>query len=375
MGMAASQARLLSLTARLTDLEYSAQRISNSRVELATNSEEVSQKYADALDAKKLTIRTGFSNGNEVYQDMSYSLLTGPSTVLNAQYGLSDSLGRLLVTKDMESKFKASATLEDFLAANGANVSVTGFPAGKTQADYQSDIAAQSAAQADYNIASGDTKTKKALLDSIGQQSVQDYGVNIQNGDKVIPFDYATPNFNANATPAQITQYANAYEHWDTAKTTEAEKLATLTGAKKALEGYTFTSADDGSYYTNIYNRMQQGFVSMEDEKSTIKDPEWIYNQMNSGNLHLEGADKKTGEWKTSSWQTNTDLIEKDDDQGLAIIKAKFDVQIEKIQNADKELELDLKRIDTEHSALQTEAETIVKVINKNIERSFKTFG
>ena len=45
------------------------------------------------------------------------------------------------------------------------------------------------------------------------------------------------------------------------------------------------------------------------------------------------------------------------------------------VQQKDKKLEMQLKMIDTEHSALKTEIDAIKKIIDDNIEASFKTFG
>ena len=62
MGMAASQARLLTLTSRLHDVEYKAQNIESQKIALATQKDELYQNYCDALDAKK--IQVAFNNGD-----------------------------------------------------------------------------------------------------------------------------------------------------------------------------------------------------------------------------------------------------------------------------------------------------------------------
>ena len=49
--------------------------------------------------------------------------------------------------------------------------------------------------------------------------------------------------------------------------------------------------------------------------------------------------------------------------------------KIEITQVQDKNLELRLKQLDTEHNAIQTEIDAVKKVIEKNTESSFKTFG
>jgi len=55
----------------------------------------------------------------------------------------------------------------------------------------------------------------------------------------------------------------------------------------------------------------------------------------------------------------------------IADINAKTSI----IQQEDRTLELRLKQLDTEHNALQTEMEAVKKVITKNVEDTFKTFG
>ena len=55
MGMAASQARLLTLTARLHDVEFEAQTIQNAKLKLADAEDAIYQRYLDALDATQIT--------------------------------------------------------------------------------------------------------------------------------------------------------------------------------------------------------------------------------------------------------------------------------------------------------------------------------
>ena len=53
---------------------------------------------------------------------------------------------------------------------------------------------------------------------------------------------------------------------------------------------------------------------------------------------------------------------------------ADINAKTEKIQQQDRTLELRLRQLDTEQDALQTEMEAVKKVIEKNIESTFKTF-
>ena len=60
-----------------------------------------------------------------------------------------------------------------------------------------------------------------------------------------------------------------------------------------------------------------------------------------------------------------------DYEKTIADINAKTEI----VQNQDRTLELRLKQLDTEQNALQTEMDAVKKVITKNVEMTFKTFG
>jgi hypothetical protein len=52
-----------------------------------------------------------------------------------------------------------------------------------------------------------------------------------------------------------------------------------------------------------------------------------------------------------------------------------YEAQMATVQAMDKELELRAKDLDTQHKCVETEVDAVKKVIDKNIESSFKTFG
>ena len=58
MGMSASQARLLSITARMNDVEFRSQEIANIKIRLADESEQLAQNYTKALNRQKYTFTT-----------------------------------------------------------------------------------------------------------------------------------------------------------------------------------------------------------------------------------------------------------------------------------------------------------------------------
>jgi hypothetical protein len=50
-------------------------------------------------------------------------------------------------------------------------------------------------------------------------------------------------------------------------------------------------------------------------------------------------------------------------------------LRINAMQSLDQALELQLRRVDTQQQAVQTELEAVKKVIDKNVELTFKTFA
>ena len=123
MGMAASQARLLSITARLTNNENSGQSVSYSKQRLADQTQQITNEYNEALDATKLTVLTGFNGAQANYEDISYKLMTGLQMAENTkQYVVTDTKGKVLVTENIAKAFKKSnGNYNQFLASLGAN--------------------------------------------------------------------------------------------------------------------------------------------------------------------------------------------------------------------------------------------------------------
>ena len=119
--MAASQARLLSITARLTNNENSGQSISYSKQRLADQTQQITNEYNEALNTTKLTVLTGFNGSDATYTDISYETMTGKQMAANTkQYVVTDTKGRILVTEDIANAYKQSAgNYNQFLAKLG----------------------------------------------------------------------------------------------------------------------------------------------------------------------------------------------------------------------------------------------------------------
>ena len=114
MGMAASQARLLCITARIHDVEFAAQTIQNAKLQLATQSDQVYRDYLEALDATTLTIRaldpnsgassTVTANFNNLF---SRNRVTPAALGANKSYALRNSQGKLIVEDEIEEAYNS----------------------------------------------------------------------------------------------------------------------------------------------------------------------------------------------------------------------------------------------------------------------------
>ena len=74
MGLAASQARLLLLTSRRSDLEYRAQMISQHKIALAMETEQIAIAYTEALNNKQMmfTYKTDLNKGTSEKEVLTY---------------------------------------------------------------------------------------------------------------------------------------------------------------------------------------------------------------------------------------------------------------------------------------------------------------
>ena len=75
MGLSASQARLLNLTARMHDIEYKAQNLEAQKLQMANESTQVYQEYENALNKQKIQFKQIGADGSANYVDASLNTL------------------------------------------------------------------------------------------------------------------------------------------------------------------------------------------------------------------------------------------------------------------------------------------------------------
>jgi len=98
MGLAASQARLLSITQRMSDNELRAQMINNQKMRLSAESSQVSENYVNALNKTNLVFSNYDSEDNAQSVPLTFNNLTAFNQY-NNQYGLTNTAGQILISE------------------------------------------------------------------------------------------------------------------------------------------------------------------------------------------------------------------------------------------------------------------------------------
>ena len=116
MGMSSSQARLLTLTARMHDIEFRAQRIQADKLRLANESDKVYATYLEALDAQKLQYKSIMADGSIEFRDANLKIMENrivPGYVGETAYEtlfLQDTNGKIVVTSEVAQKYNLTET-------------------------------------------------------------------------------------------------------------------------------------------------------------------------------------------------------------------------------------------------------------------------
>lgn len=94
----------------------------------------------------------------------------------------------------------------------------------------------------------------------------------------------------------------------------------------------------------------------------------------------------KTGNWFIQKYDEQGNLVdlpigganfiyEGIDEGDYAVGNAEYEEKVARLQRIDKRFDTQIQQLSTEQKAIETEMDSIKKVIDKNIEETFKTFG
>ena len=317
MGLAASQARFLNLTARKTNIEYEGQQINQQRTTLANQS---ANYYNEMLT---LTVPTPPST--DTYKTIVYSFTTtdGYTANISQVTGTSDNSTVVFTYQKKESQIAETTARYQIKAGTNDNYTNGTRTISKLSSDSELAKSADNIVSAINNI--------KGLEGDEAVTADDLYYMNV--GTQAIPsYVYFTSADLAEASAEDNTIGANGY---------------------KEAEVTTFNTAT----YTNVTvsrdanNRLQSMTVDGTELAVTA-------SSITDDDAYNDAYNEYT--YQTYLYQ-----------QQLEEINAQTSV----IQAQDKKLELRLKQLDTEQNAISTEMESVSSVIKKNTEDTFKTFA
>ena len=363
MGMAASQARFLGLTARKTNVEYEGQQINQQRTTLANQS----ANYYNQLLGMTVPTPPSTADYTKTVYTFEDGNLSSSITALIAQPG-----GEYLVSY-------VSSWTNDFTPVAAGTAIITKGDNGT-----------------DYYV--GSTQLRTMLTQINGQNiSEMDDDALKEYAEAEINKDYVKndPYLSTLSTDqlAKLFREENEYikmlnQKYGTDDTEwfvrYVENTSTNTWSPVFYRKDQVEKADysqDGTSQSNI-NAYKMGSAAETEE---VKGVTARLEKDTTGRYINITLNPNTENEVTYSLTTNTltDQDAYDDamnqyeydkyqyDQAIQEVNAKIEI----IQTQDKNLELRLKQLDTEQDAITQEMDAVQKVIEKNTESTFKTFG
>ena len=434
MGMAASQARYLALTARKTNTEWEGQQINQARTALANQSANLFNQLLalEVPNAPKTSdyteVQYSYSDGtNESVIDSWYQLSSSDPNynyIVNHYYYADIYTGSQKYLENPQVQTKGELTIDDFINQNptvtyNANDNTYTITTADGNSKTYSAISEQTM----------DTKLENALRDfetAVGM--AQDDGVLTTDGVFGYQDANGTWHFFLENEIDEPKDYSTTYvpSYVGNSKLTELEQLTEDQAAELAqilrdlpdssMSEYLSFDADGNLVYNGegIYTFDMAGTTYFTTEQDLYNSMLTQYNYEKPIDVQEKLAYYNASYIKTKIEETNHALLETDGNGRFTSVKfdddsvvyslnvetvtdedayqdamneyiykkeqyektiADINAQTSIIQQEDRTLELRLKQLDTEQNALATEMDAVKKVIDDNVEKTFKTFS
>ena len=101
---------------------------------------------------------------------------------------------------------------------------------------------------------------------------------------------------------------------------------------------------------------------------------DYFENNLKTGNWTIMRQDN-SGSWVSQSLDGASFIYQGADQGDFNIANAEDEAKVEKLERIDKKFDTQIQQLSTEQKAIETEMDSVKKVIDKNIEETFKTFG
>ena len=334
MGMSASQARFLGLTARKTNVEYEGQQVNQQRTALSNES---ANFYNDLL-GMTVPVPPSVDDYTKTVYTFEDGALTNEITAMIAQ-----SNGEYTVSY-------LSRWQEDYVPVAASSSIITRVNGGQSYAVGAKDL--RVLGSPDPSITDADEQKKKQIEENAWKELLdQKYNNGVATNWLI---RYVTDTTTGKDTPyfykesdVQNAQYDNNDQ------------------SQSNIKCYTIGSAQKVQEFKAIQN------CKVEKDTSGRFISIWIPD---ANGVMIEYPLTTSTETDQEKYQDAMNEYEHEKylyDQSVQDINS----QIEIVQAEDKNLELRLKQLETEQDAIQTEMDAVQKVIEKNVESTFKTFG
>ncbi len=343
MGMAASQARFLQLTARKNNDEFQGQQINQARTALANKSAGLFEKMLS------LQPPTPPSSMDDKYYSQGYGF-TDPA----------DGMRKKFVSQTMtEAAASISIPAVSYTGAGGTTAFTINLPVNTT--DLSSlPTSAITGLMSPLPPNTDTSVIRYATFEHTAYDPNGSYTIFKESSPVVAYYDKEQ-----RLLDFQKISLTSSYNSDPTSADYYNPSSATTTPPGQSVKG---TGA---SIQYGVPPTLNNLIFSATAAPSLTAQQQAVATTQNATNLNDLSY---TGQFDSVSFQKDMDAYE--------FQKNSYDYQIERInletkqiQEQDKSLELKLKQIDTDHSAIQTEMEAVSKVITKNIESTFKTFA
>ena len=346
MGMAASQARFLGLTARKTNVEFEGQQINQQRTTLSNQS----ANYYNDLLGMSVPVPPSVDDYTKTVYTFEDGALTNQITAMIAQNDGTYTVSYLRQWTDDFSVVGASTSIVN------ANADKTEFKVGSTTLRKLGTIPTKADGTYDKDAGGADSYLESLSEDQIKQLKAEEdeYIKLLENkygaGDYLVRYiqDTTTGEYNPYFYKLSDLQNANYDDNGNSQSNINCYKVGseTKTEEVKAVEDC-LIEKDSSGRYINITIPNNGNPVTYSLTTSTVTDQDAYEDAMN--------------QYEYEKYEY---------DQAINEINAKIEI----IQSQDKNLELRLKQLDTEQKAISTEIDAVSQVIQKNTESTFKTF-
>ena len=238
----------------------------------------------------------------------------------------------------------------------------------------------------------------KMIMDKNSKTPKTDENGNIikdENGNIVYK-----PNFGNNHSVAITDESKPIFFEGSTKEQRDLYDYAMAVSEKYAKGSQLKYDADTVQYYKNIYQEMiTKGFttfdkmldekyintitydndsattVGVSDEKQAYMNENWLINQLKCGKLFMAYYDSTAQGFVNTTLDDDESIVQKENKKKMAIAEQVYQNHMDRIESEDKRFDMQLTKLESEHTALTTEYESVAKVISKNVEKSFNIFN